>query len=237
MTEKELVQEWIKAGAKIKEGIRLFLNLRGNTPAGRLVSRNKEVNSGIAVRALLRIAGVSEDSIVVVKPQEVIRPVTIEATPAAPKFREQFPFLSDPACPPELKILAADKITAYRNAVVAHQRLIDCKDVNECAAMARTIVDNWIENDACFDELRYYGEMRRVLGKHRIFDEMKRLQELRKSSAKDIFKRRENIIGKINRIKYEIKKADKPHLLAERERRLREAEFLLAETDKIIEGL
>ncbi len=154
-----------------------------------------------------------------------------------PKFREQFPFLSEPACPPELKILAADKITAYRNALVAHQQLTGCQTIEECVVTAQAIVDNWIENELIFEEFRYYAERKKILGKHPIFNEMKKMQALRKATAKDIFKKKKNLTDKINRIKFEIKKGDKPHLLAEREKRLRETEHLAAEVDRIIEGL
>jgi len=236
MSEANLVNEWIKAGARTKDGIRLFIRLRGETPFGRIVRRFPDGNSHLVIRALFRIAGKEVKEFVEVK-EVVAIPLTIEATPAAPKFREQFPFLSEPTCPPELKILAADKITAYRNAVVAHQRLSDCKTLQECAITAQAVVDNWIENELIFEEFRYYGDMRKVLGKHPIFAEMKKIQELRKMPAGKIFKTKENLTTKINRIKYEIKKGDKPHLLAEREKRLRETEHLLAEVDRIIEGL
>ena len=103
--------------------------------------------------------------------------------------------------------------------------------------MAQSVVDNWIENDLIFEEFHYYAANKKVLGKHPIFAEMKKMQALRKATAKDIFKKKTNLTEKVNRIKFEIKKGDKPYLLAERERRLRETEHLLAEVDRIIDDM
>ena len=237
MSETELIKNWIQAGAVVKDGIRLFLLLRGDTPFGRIVRRNKESNSRLAIRALFRIANIEDCGVTIVKPAQIMRPVTIEATEYAPKFREQFPFLAEATCPPELKILAADKITAYKNAVVAHQKLTDCTNLDECYLTAKTVIENWIENELIFEEFRYYGDMRKVLGKHPIFAEMQKMQALRKASAKNIFQKKKNLTDKINRINFEIKKGDKPHLLAEREKRLRETKHLLAEIERIIDDL
>ena len=237
MTEKEVINEWIKSGANVKVGVRIFIMLRGETPFGRVTRRHPDGNSRLAIRALFKIAEVEPEGTVIIKSSGTVRPLTIEATEKAPVFREMFPFLGDPNCPYELKILAADKITAYRNAVVAHQKLADCTNLDACYITAKTIVENWIENELIFEELQYYGEMKKVLGKHPIFDEMKKIRSLRKAKAKDIFRQRKNLYDNINRIKFEIKRGDKPHLLSEREKRLRKYEHLLAEINRIIDDL
>ena len=173
--------------------------------------------------------------------QLLVRTLTAKAAPeiAQPvvhprRFREDWPFLQDPGCPNELKILAADKITAYRNYVSAHEQLDDCTSPKECYAVAKKLIENYIENRKIHSELAYFKEHGNTLGKHPIFDELKHCAELRRLPIAELFRRKENLEGAIWRINSEIRKETKPHLLTSRERRLKSKQRELAEVQQII---
>jgi hypothetical protein len=156
--------------------------------------------------------------------------------PPRRRYRDEFPFLADHDCPPELKILATDKLTAHQRYTQAHDRLFDCTSLDECFQTAREVIDNFVENRAIYDEMEYFREHRTVLGRHRIFAQFRQLNKLRKLSIIQLLAEQRRLRSAIWRIKDEIKKGTKPHLLSEREQRLRDKETLLAEVDKFIEA-
>lgn len=91
------------------------------------------------------------------------------------RFREKFPFLNSPDCPDILKILVSDMFTAYGNYKEAFARLeATPDDVNSLstAEEARKIVENFIANREIWDELEYYRENDKILGK---YDAVKKL--------------------------------------------------------------
>jgi len=157
-------------------------------------------------------------------------PVMIRRNPT------KFPFLRDSDCPQELKILAADKITAHEHYVRAHDRLFDCTTLAECFHTAREAIVNFQENRAIFAELDYYREHRPILGKHRIFEHLRRQQQLHKLNIVELLAEQRRLKSAIWRIDDEIKKGDKPHLLTAREQRKRQKQLLLDEVNKHIEA-
>jgi len=155
--------------------------------------------------------------------------------PAGRSFRKQFPFLSRPDCPPELKSLAADKITAWENYTAGHEKLFDCSSIDECCEAAANVVENYQENRLIYEELEYYAKNGSILGKHRIFDQYKKYQRLRGYNVIELVKLHENTLPhRIWRIENEMKKGDKPHLKAEREKRLQEVKGELAEVKRLL---
>ena len=159
-----------------------------------------------------------------------------EVQPARRRFRDDFPFLRAPDCPPELKIPAADKITAHDRYIRAHERLFDCTTLDECYTTAREAIENFLENRAIFQELDYYREHGSILGKHRIFEYLHRRQQLHALNVVELLAEQRRLRSSIWRINDEIKKGTKPHLQAEREQRRHQKEALLAEVDKLIDA-
>jgi hypothetical protein len=149
-------------------------------------------------------------------------------------FRDEWPFLSDPDCPPELKILAADKITAYNNMRAAHKRLFhSASDADQFAAV-HDLVSNYIENYRIYNELKCYKVTGKILGKHSIWVEMQRLKSIRQSSPVELPLMAKKLQHNIWRIKSEIAKGDKPHLRPEREKKIREKQRELQEIGRLI---
>ena len=84
------------------------------------------------------------------------------------RFREKFTFLNSPDCPDILKILVSDMFTAYGKYKEAFARLeVTPDDVSSLstAQEAQAVVENFITNREMWDELEYYRENGKILGK------------------------------------------------------------------------
>lgn len=84
------------------------------------------------------------------------------------RFREKFTFLNSPDCPDILKILVSDMFTAYGRYKEAFARLeATPDDVSSLstAQEAQAVVENFIANREIWDELEYYRENGKILGK------------------------------------------------------------------------
>ncbi len=212
------IRQWLDSGAEVQQGLRLLNIYAPNEHLARLVTLNPSRYKQLLVRTLTA----------------KIAPKTVQLAVPLRRFREDWPFLQKLGCPNELKILAADKITAYRNYVAAHEQLYDCTSLEECYAVAKKLIENYIENRKIHSELAYFKEHGNLLGKHPIFEELKRYAELRRLPVAELFRRKENLEGAIWRINSEIRKETKPHLLTSRERRLKSKQRELAEVQRII---
>ena len=83
------------------------------------------------------------------------------------KLREEFPFLGRKDCPDEMAIVVNKMLTAHDDYRGKRGRLYDV-DVNNrelCYETAREILDAYIINRQCWDELNYYKIHGKVLGK------------------------------------------------------------------------
>lgn len=217
------VQTWIRAGAEVSTGLLLFSQCSKNTRLSVMVRRNPTKYRPLLIERLCTVAG--------------IEPPRMEPMPTnRRRFRDDFPFLRDPDCPAELKILATDKITAHERYIRAHDRLFDCTSLDDCYRTARETIENFQENRAIFAELDYYREHRTVLGKHRIFEHVQQLRALEKMGIVELIAEQRRLRSAIWRIDNEIKKGDKPHLQTEREQRRRQKARLLDEVSKRIDA-
>lgn len=115
---------------------------------------------------------------------ECLSPITLD--PQRTKLREEFPFLSDPGCPDELKILVSDKITAYLGYVSSHERLFTAKTKEETFSAARDTVEFFINNRRIYLELEHYKRHRHLLMQHPIFERRKREQEISEMKASEL---------------------------------------------------
>ncbi len=236
MSAKSEILQWIKDGAELNNGIVLFRKFGTNPHFLRLCEMSPDSNRDMLNYQLCNIAKISEYDFKKLKGTAAIPAVNkVIITEPAPvvskKFRDQFPFLNKKDCPYELKVLAADKITAWRNYTDAHKQLFtDAKPYET----AKEIIDNYKENQAIYKELDYYNEHGSILGHHRIFKRFDRLHRLQKMNQRELIKKETQLLHNIWRIEAEIKKGDRLHLLPEREKRLEEKQAELAEIKKIL---
>jgi len=216
------IQLWIKSGASLSEGTRLFsMRMGADHPFVRLIAHNHQVCYPILIQELCSWANISPNQ---------------EATSSAkkPSFREDWPFLALPDCPAELKILAANKITAYYNYVAAHAQLFDCNSIEDMFATVKNCVENYIENRAIIKEFAYYKQHGHTLGIHPIFEELKSYQQLKRLTPLQLADHKRKLEHNIWRIQSEIEKGDKPHLQVEREKRLAQKKNELAEINRLL---
>lgn len=229
---KDLVVSWFQAGAPFKPGGRLFMFIAGvNHPYCVLLG-----NESSAAHTALKIALSRRAGIALPCKARTDQKYTVAVTPVAPvrKLREDWPFLQDPACMPEMKILAANKITAYHNYVSAHDALFDCTSPLEQLATVSALVSNYIENRSIIKEFVFYKEHGHPLGEHPVFREFKIIKELRKLNIVDLLKMKEKLEHNIWRIESEIRKGQKKHLASDRKQRLQEKRNLSKEVERLI---
>jgi len=216
MTE---IEQWLRSGAGVQEGLRLLSIYKPNPHLARLVERHPDKYAYLLMKAL---AGVDRKSVA-------------ETAVRRPGLRETWPFLSQPDCPPELKILAADKITAYTGFAREHAKLFSCSTLEECLATAKKCVNFYCQNRKIFSEFAYYKEHGVVLGKHPIFDEMRHRRELLSMGILDMERRRQNLRDAIWRLKKQIRLDERPDLEASRMELLETKERELDEIGRLIE--
>ena len=217
------VQSWIRAGAEVSTGLLLFSQCSRNTRFPALVRLNPTRYRPLLIERLCAIA-------------ELAPPRTEVSQTGRRRFRDDFPFLRDPDCPTELKILASDKITAHERYMRAHDRLFDCTSLEECFRAAQEAIVNFQENRAIFAELDYYREHHTILGKHRIFEHIQRVRTFKGMGIMELVAEQRRLRSAIWRINDELKKGTKPHLQTEREQRRHQKELLLAEVSKLLDA-
>jgi hypothetical protein len=109
----------------------------------------------------------------------------------AVSIREEFQFLKEADCPDELKILVADKITAWNIYVDAQRAISQAAELNdlsndELAALAKISVDAFDENQKIYEELNCYATFKRVLGIHPIFKKLQLSREVEIMTADEL---------------------------------------------------
>lgn len=215
MTE---IDQWLREGAGVREGLRLLSVYRPNPYLARMVERHPEKYRDLLIRAL---AGTD-------------RRAVAETAASDRSFREDWPFLSRPDCPQELKILAADKITAWTNFAAEHERLFSCVSPEQCLETAKKCVFFYRQNRKIFSEFAHYRETGRVLGKHPVFAETLRYREMLSAGPFDLMRRRRNLLSAISRLRVQLASGVRPDLEAGRRELLASKERELAEVEKIL---
>lgn len=96
-------------------------------------------------------------------------------------FRDKYPFLREDTCPDELKVLVSDMFTSYDKYREAHKKLADTPaDVfnEDTFELARTAVENYVDNREMWAELDHYSKTGQVLGTSRFMQGYKERKEV-----------------------------------------------------------
>ncbi len=152
------------------------------------------------------------------------------------KLRDDFPFLFEPNCPDELKILVSDKITAFHNYTKAHERLFTAKDNSEMLVAVRDTVENFLNNRLIFAELDHYKKTGKLLKKHPYFKRKRRQEEIQKMSAGALAKLKEQLEMNIWRNKKLIDKEPGHRLTGDRLDRINDYEHSLTFVNSLLEN-
>jgi hypothetical protein len=150
------------------------------------------------------------------------------------KLREEFPFLNDPSCPNELKILVSDKISAYYNYCNGHERLFNSPTEGDIFLASRDVVENFILNRIIFEELNYYKKNKKLLMKHAIFDLMKRETEIVKMKVPDLIQLSKQLVMNIWRNQKLINKEPGSEFTKERIERVKKYEFEASVVNRLL---
>jgi hypothetical protein len=224
MTPSFAIYNWLAAGSDPKIGVRLFSWYINTDPLiGRILSNNPELHLHMVQKALRAYmnkhaqAGTAKDN---------AEKIPIPPAAAAEKdkkplsLREQFPFLYEPDCPPELKIMAADKITAYHKVIEYYNALGECVTDQQLLSTVQNLVHWYRKNHQIKKEFIHYRDRGKPLGDHEMFEEYKNLQDLRKLSALQLAVLKIQIENNIKNLKKLLKKNDRPDLQIRREEKL-----------------
>ncbi|MDK7375976.1 hypothetical protein QP519_10565 [Weeksella virosa] len=126
------------------------------------------------------------------------------------KFRDEFSFLDDEDTPAELKILASDRISTYRQLQEKRKELENETLTNsQRAALTKEITQLDEENSLLWDELKHYQNKKEILGKHEIFLTYNLEKKVKLMSAPEILQRAETLKNQVRTAKMARGRAEK----------------------------
>lgn len=157
--------------------------------------------------------------------------------PAKPKktLREQYPFLADADCPPQLKILATDKITAYNKVVEYYELLQSSSTEDQQLHNVSTLVHWYKRNNEIKREFNHYRDNKTLLGEHTIFEEYNSLQDLQSLNALQLSDLKSLTEQNIKSLTKQIKKNNRPDLQIRREEKLSKYRVKLDQIIKLLQ--
>lgn len=233
-----LVYNWLLGGADPTVGLRLFMDYtEPKKSIANIVSKNPERHVQLIKTALFKKADIPLDFRVsenhIESKAEIIAKNHESNRKEQYRVRSQWPFLEDPECPPELKLLISDKITIYSNCVKAYESLSDTNE-NELCNQLRILVTNFVDNHNIYRELQHYKTTKTTLGEHQIFAQIKRIKDLRNLNTMELFKKKKNLENNLWRNKAKLKKEKRDDLVRQRNEKIKELQMQLAEVNRLL---
>lgn len=228
---KEEIRAYLQGPRDYREGVALYSRYGINLMLKRRFAIDEsDTTKAVMIEELRKLAGLDENQFRNLKRKAVKRPAPVRPSPReaetpvvtielkkAPetvkkmiRFREQFPFLSEPECPDILKILVSDMFTAYGNYKAARERLENHADENaEVAARdCETVVEEYLKNREIWEELEYYRQTGEILGKAAKFREIEQAEALSKLTDMELLKKQQSAQVNVSKRKKALKKAE-----------------------------
>ena len=137
-------------------------------------------------------------------------------------------------CPPELKILVADMITAYNDYIQSHESLFLAGTYDEISTLSERTVESYLENRRIWNELNHYKSTGEILGKHPIFAWMHRSEEIRRMKVPLLVKLKIRLENNLVRNRAALRKQPAHPKTSERRDRIASMERELAEVDRLL---
>lgn len=212
------VMDWLSSGADCQVGIRLFISFTKATRLHQLVAANPSFYSQFVKDSLCHLAGITHGH--TIKQNDASPPEPTKLTKPARSMRQDWPFLSDPSCPNELKVLVGDKITAWYNFSDSYYRIHTATTPADQSNLASYIVTNYLENYKIYQELKHYKQHGKVLGEHPIFAQMASFRAWKSLPPLTLSNMLKQVEYNIRRLQRQIKANDRPDLRISRERKL-----------------
>lgn len=160
-------------------------------------------------------------------------PIVETDSSTALKLRDEFPFLNEDSCPNEMKILVADKFTAYNKWKAGHEKLqkIEAGEIEateeEITALAKETSESFEENQAIYEELNYYKETGKIKGSHDLFEELNIRREVAAMTNEALAKELKNGPAYISKNNANLEKITDKAEIAKIQKRISEREFKL----------
>lgn len=158
-------------------------------------------------------------------------------------LREEFPFLNDPDCPDELKILVADKLTAYAKYKKGVEFLKQIEDGSATATdeeinfLGKEVTEAFEENQEIYKELNVFKETGVLLGEHPLFTKLALTREVEAMSAEERIKFKQSSVKYFSDNKSKLataKKAKDDQAIEKIEKRMSERSEKLFLVDKAL---
>jgi len=161
-------------------------------------------------------------------------PVPVASASGKQTLRQRYPFLNEPDCPVETHALVGHRISQYNLYVKLYAQLRDCESLTELSTLCGKLLEAYIDNRQCTEELDYYQEHHKLLGKHHLMKHLRQLTDLRCKTTRELMEEQRRTQDNIWRAKSEIAKGTKPHLNQSREERIRTYELKLQEIERLL---
>ena len=138
------------------------------------------------------------------------------------------------SCPPELKILVADMLSAYDRYKQAHESLFSAMTAEDIQRFSSDTVENYIENRLSWQELTHYKEKGVILGTHPIFARLRRIDEIRAMKNADLVHLKIRLENNLVRNRSRLRKfPEHPNTLMRKEL-IAKQELELAEVNRLL---
>jgi len=200
---KERVILWAQSGGDFQSGLSLFLTFNRNVYYVRNIEA-KGAEKGLVtlisefshkskipapeIWAFIK-TGIPQKIVTVAPPRDEVQEKRLEKNTL--KLREEFPFLGRKDCPPELAILVNRMLTAYDDYRNGREKLYDLNmyDKEACYTAAREVLDAYILNRDCWEELNHYKQKGELLGNLPEFKARKLKEDYTKLSTIELYKK------------------------------------------------
>lgn len=253
---KNKVESFLKHDRTFDGALKLYMQNGQRLSLKRTLNNQgySEQNNGVLFEQLRIEAGISPEEFRLLllqpvtpetKPEIVEAPVTAEEKEVfireipeqirkTIRLRDEFPFLADPKCPDEFKILVHDMINDYASYVENHKRLFEATTGEDLQEIAAAVVEDYLDNHEIWDELNHYKATGTILGKHPIFAASDRLLEIRNMTTADHVKLQKNLMNNIARTKQKIAEQPEHKNTSERKASVVKFEVELEEVNRIL---
>lgn len=125
-------------------------------------------------------------------------------------------------------------LSAYDLYRQGHARLFTAATHDEILAASQSTVLHYLENRLIWLELQHYKTTGSILGKHPIFDRLKKLDALRSMKIMDLVHKRTRLENNLVRTRASVRRDPHSVLNEDRSKRVTEMEIELSEINRLL---
>ena len=125
-------------------------------------------------------------------------------------------------------------LTAHDAYVKARESLFSVKTNKDIQEASRKSVENYLENISIWKELNYYKEHGHILGKHRMFAYLNRIQAIRGMTIGDLVRLKMRLENNLVKNRSRVRKEPKHPETAKRQVRIKEMQDELSQVNQLL---